>query len=83
MKKLFFTGLLALAMLSTHAQVKTPQASPAAKVDQMVGLADIQIDYSRPGAKGRTVYGDLVPYGKNWRTGANANTGKWKRFKER
>ena len=74
MKKLFFTGLLALAMLSTQAQVKTPQASPAAKVDQMVGLADIQIDYSRPGAKGRTVYGDLVPYGKNWRTGANANT---------
>ncbi|NHN24461.1 DUF2911 domain-containing protein [Flavobacterium jejuense] len=74
MKKLFFTGLLALAILSTEAQVKTPQASPAAKVEQVVGLANVQIDYSRPGAKGRTVYGDLVPYGKNWRTGANANT---------
>lgn len=74
MKKLFFTGLLALAMLSTEAQVKTPQASPASKVEQVVGLTTIQIDYSRPGAKGRTVYGDLVPYGKNWRTGANANT---------
>ncbi|WP_445457841.1 DUF2911 domain-containing protein [Flavobacterium sp. HNIBRBA15423] len=74
MKKLFFTALLTVVTLSVQAQVKTPQASPAAKVEQVVGLANVQIEYSRPGAKGRTVYGDLVPYGKNWRTGANANT---------
>ena len=45
-----------------------------AKIDQVVGLSNIQIEYSRPSAKGRTVYGDLVPFGKLWRTGANGNT---------
>lgn len=74
MKKVFIMALFALSTLTINAQVETPQASPAAKVDQVVGLTNVKIDYSRPGAKGRTVYGDLVPYGKNWRTGANANT---------
>lgn len=67
-------ALLAFSSLTTNAQVETPQASPSSKVEQTVGLTNVSIDYSRPGAKGRTVYGDLVPYGKNWRTGANANT---------
>ena len=40
----------------------------------MVGLTDVEIEYSRPGTKGRNVFGDLVPFGKVWRTGANANT---------
>lgn len=57
-----------LANFVVEAQVKTPQASPLAKIDQIVGLTNVQIEYSRPSAKGRTVYGDLVPYGKNWRT---------------
>lgn len=74
MKKVFIMALLAFSSLTINAQVETPQASPSSKVEQIVGLTHVTIDYSRPGAKGRTVYGDLVPYGKNWRTGANANT---------
>ena len=56
------------------AQIQTPQASPRAKFEQIVGLTKLKIDYSRPAAKGRTIMGDLVPYGKIWRTGANADT---------
>ena len=48
--------------------------SPKALINQMVGLTDIEIEYSRPGAKGRPIFGDLVPFAKLWRTGANANT---------
>ncbi len=51
-----------------------PQASPAATVTQRVGLTDIQVNYNRPGAKGRKVFGGLVPYGHIWRTGANTAT---------
>jgi len=51
-----------------------PAASPAATVSQRVGLTDIGIQYSRPGAKGRVIFGDLVPFGEVWRTGANAAT---------
>ena len=43
-------------------------------VKQHVGLTDIEIDYSRPGIKGREIFGGLVPYGKVWRTGANQAT---------
>lgn len=49
-------------------------ASPAAQVHQRVGLTDIAVEYSSPGVKGRTIYGELVPYGKIWRTGANKAT---------
>ena len=51
-----------------------PQPSPSAEIEQMVGLTDIEVEYSRPGAKGRKVFGDLVPYGEMWRTGANKAT---------
>ncbi|RYY32060.1 MAG: DUF2911 domain-containing protein, partial [Sphingobacteriaceae bacterium] len=51
-----------------------PQASPKAVIEQTVGLSDVKIEYSRPSSKGRPVYGELVPFGKMWRTGANANT---------
>jgi tetratricopeptide (TPR) repeat protein len=74
MKKIIMLLALIFANFYVVAQVKTPQASPLAKVDQVVGLTNILIEYSRPSAKGRTVYGDLVPFGKHWRTGANANT---------
>ena len=56
------------------AQIAVPQVSPVSKVEQTVGLTQISLEYNRPSAKGRAVYGDLVPYGKNWRTGANANS---------
>ncbi len=74
MKKIIlfiFTGLLSL---SVAAQIKTPQPSPTSKIEQVVGLTDVTVEYSRPGMKGRTIFGSLVPYDKLWRTGANANT---------
>ncbi|KGO90731.1 DUF2911 domain-containing protein [Flavobacterium suncheonense] len=74
MKKVILSAALLFALTTVQAQVKTPQASPSSKVEQTVGLTNVEIEYSRPGAKGRTVFGELVPYGKLWRTGANANT---------
>lgn len=58
------------------AQISTPAASPSAKLEQRVGLTDIKVDYSRPSAKGRAIFGDdaLVSYGNFWRTGANSAT---------
>lgn len=55
-------------------QIRFPAASPHARLVQTVGATEIEIDYSRPGAKGREIFGGLVPYGKVWRTGANAST---------
>ena len=55
-------------------KITTPQPSPLGKVSQRVGLTDIDIEYSRPGVKGRAIFGDLVAFGKTWRTGANSNT---------
>ncbi|RNI29424.1 DUF2911 domain-containing protein [Rufibacter immobilis] len=56
------------------AQIKMPAASPAATVKQSIGLGDVTVEYSRPSTKGRKIFGDLAPYGKVWRTGANAST---------
>jgi len=53
---------------------RLPQASPASKVEQNVGVGNFVVAYSSPGVKGRTVFGELVPYGETWRTGANAAT---------
>lgn len=74
MKKIFIAVAFIMAPFITEAQLKTPQASPKATVFQTVGLTDVQIVYSRPAARGRAVFGNLVPFGKVWRTGANENT---------
>lgn len=66
--------VLAIATLAASAQIKTPAPSPSCKFSQEVGLIKIDVDYSRPSAKGRKVFGDLVPYGEMWRTGANGST---------
>lgn len=55
-------------------KVEFPQASPGCTLKQRVGLTDIKIEYSRPGVKGRKIFGGLEAYGKVWRTGANAAT---------
>lgn len=65
----FTTGLLAQTP-----RVDFPAASPTATLKQHIGLTDIEIVYSRPGVKGRVIYGGLVPYNVVWRTGANAST---------
>lgn len=59
-----------------QAQIDMPQASPQATLQTKVGLTDVEIVYSRPGLKGRgqKIFGDLIPYGQVWRTGANAST---------
>jgi hypothetical protein len=57
-----------------NAQFKTPAASPMSTLTQEVGLTDVTIEYSRPSMKGRAIFGDLVPFDKMWRTGANKNT---------
>ena len=56
------------------AQIQTPQPSPSNTMEQVVGLTEVKIEYSRPTMRGRTIMGDLVPYGSLWRTGANKNT---------
>ena len=73
MKKLVTAVALVFAM-QMQAQVKTPQPSPKGDLEQVVGLTTVDVNYSRPAKKGRLVFGDLVPYGKVWRTGANENT---------
>nr|WP_314864308.1 DUF2911 domain-containing protein [uncultured Flavobacterium sp.] len=74
MKKIIFALAIVICHFTAEAQVKTPQASPRSNVFQTVGLTDVEVNYSRPGAKGRPVFGNLVPFGKLWRTGANENT---------
>jgi hypothetical protein len=74
MKKVLLLLMTCVTIYSVQAQIETPQPSPSAKLEQKVGLTDITIEYSRPGVKGRKVFGGLVPYGEMWRTGANKNT---------
>ena len=75
-KVLFFLALLVGFAAQVDAQIKTPAPSPAAKLEQTVGLTDIHIEYSRPAMKGRKIFASdgLVPYGDVWRTGANQAT---------
>jgi hypothetical protein len=76
MKKIYYLTSVAFicSMSSAVAQIKTPAPSPVCKISQEVGLGKVEIEYSRPSAKGRAVIGELVPYNEMWRTGANAST---------
>lgn len=70
-------ALVALALGPTALlaqQIDFPRPSPTASVSQYVGITQLTIQYSRPGVKGREIWGGLVPYGEVWRTGANENT---------
>jgi len=79
MKRSMAIGLAALVAFllvagSAEAQLETPRPSPKGTVTQTVGVMDVSITYSRPGIKGRKIFGGLVPYGEVWRTGANEAT---------
>lgn len=75
MKKLTFVLLLSVLGFQGHAQgIKTPAPSPAQTIKQDFGLSAVEVNYSRPAAKGRKIFGDIVPFGKLWRTGANSPT---------
>ena len=73
MKKiLLLSAIFCYSFIS--AQIKSPQPSPTATITQKVGVSNISVEYSRPGAKEREIFGGLVSYGKMWRTGANKAT---------
>lgn len=74
MKKVFLTSLAALCLFMAEAQLKTPAPSPTQTIKQDFGLGSIELSYSRPVMKGRKIFGDLVPFGNVWRTGANSAT---------
>lgn len=67
-------AVLCMATGNLSAQITTPSLSPSAKISQTVGMTDFTVEYSRPSARGRQIFGALVPYGEVWRTGANAAT---------
>jgi hypothetical protein len=73
MRAIILTLLLFTVNLG-FSQINTPRVSPASEVEQMVGLTEIEIEYSRPSIRGREVFGNLVPFGKVWRTGADNST---------
>ena len=68
------TFALAPNLFGAEEKFEFPDASQHATVKQRVGLTDVEIEYSRPNVRGRQIFGGLVPYGKVWRTGANAST---------
>ena len=72
MKKIYLFTILICGF--SFGQIKTPQPSPFSKIEQVVGLTDVTINYSRPALRNRVIMGELVPYGEMWRAGANANT---------
>ena len=74
MKKLLWLVSCLVWIINAQAQLKTPAPSPTQTVKQDFGLGSIEINYSRPAVKGRKVFGDLVPFGSIWRTGANNAT---------
>lgn len=69
-----FIAFSLLLVTGITAQVRTPAASPNTVVKQTVGLTEVELDYNRPSMRGRAVFGDLVPFGRLWRTGANKNS---------
>ena len=72
--RIFIVIFLLLSSSIAFGQIQTPRISPSSELEQMVGLTEIEIDYNRPSARGREIFGNLVPFGKLWRTGANSGT---------
>lgn len=70
----FLFGVYFLVSSETNAQEQKPRVSPKAGVSQTVGITNISVTYSRPGVKGRTIWGELVSYDKIWRAGADEAT---------
>ena len=66
--------MLATTALAASTKIDFPAASPNCTIKQHIGLTDIEITYSRPGIKGRSIFGGIVPFDKVWRTGANQAT---------
>jgi tetratricopeptide (TPR) repeat protein len=75
LKAFAIVALVSISVLRSNAQqLKVPAPSPLQTIDQAFALSSVKVEYSRPSVKGRVIFGDLIPYGKMWRTGANAST---------
>ena len=74
MKKIILLFSAMVLTAGVQAQIETPQSSTFQKIEQKVGLTDVTLEYSRPSVKERMIFGNLVPFDRIWRTGANANT---------
>lgn len=74
MNKILMLSITFLVSCVCFGQVEIPQLSPRSNVEQTVGLTNFELDYSRPSVRGRKIFGELLPYGDMWRTGANKNT---------
>ena len=72
--KNFILSLFLLVSLNISSQIQTPAPSPATKVQQTIGLTEVTLEYARPSVRNREIFGNLVPYDKVWRTGANENS---------
>tara|TARA_Y100000991_G_scaffold139632_1_gene105164 strand:- start:1478 stop:2323 length:846 start_codon:yes stop_codon:yes gene_type:complete len=73
MRSFIFTILLFISYLGSS-QINTPRFSPASELNQMVGLTEFEVKYSRPSMREREIFGNLVPFNKIWRTGADNST---------
>lgn len=73
-KIIFSIALIALVAFGEAQTLRVPSSSTAQTVKQEFGLGTIELSYSRPNMKGRNIFGDLVPFGAVWRTGANSAT---------
>ena len=72
--KNFILCLFLLVSINVSSQIQTPAPSPATKVHQTIGLTEVTLEYARPSVRNREIFGNLVPYDKVWRTGANENS---------
>ena len=75
--KVLIALLFTCCVLQTQAQLNLPNASPDQEFKQQVGFTEVQVKYSRPSARGRVIFGELVPFNEIWRTGAHDATTIW------
>jgi hypothetical protein len=75
MKLILLAAIFILSsQLAFGQNLRVPTLSPITEITQELALTEVKLSYSRPSAKGRKIFGDLVPFGEIWRTGANAST---------
>lgn len=75
--KVLIALLFSCCVWQTQAQLNLPNASPDQEFKQQVGFTEVQVKYSRPSARGRVIFGELVPFNEIWRTGAHDATTIW------
>ena len=71
---LFLCALVSFGYSQSNNNLRVPTLSPRSIIEQEVGLTRVNLNYARPSAKGRKIFGGLVPFGEIWRTGANSAT---------